>query len=318
MPPSFKKVLGIGYSEGDLPKEHWDRMKRLASNIVMLPKDSPMIPKELTATDCLLVKLGATVDRTMMDMAPELRYIGMLGTGYGRIDTKYAATKKIAVCNIAGYSTEAVAELVFAVLLEHAREVERARRQAREGNYSEAGFTGHDLRGKALGIVGLGRIGSRVAEIGSNGFQMDVRYWSRTHKKNYEKMGVKYQDLETLLKSSDFVSLHLAFNDETKNFLDEKRINLIKSGTVVVNLAPMELVDTSALERRLERGDIVFILDHSDELSEAQAKQLAKYSNCIMYPPIGYTTVESTLAKQTVFLDNIENFLRGRPTNKVN
>ena len=80
----------------------------------------------------------------------------------------------------------------------------------------------------------------------------------------------------------------------------------------------MELVDISALGRRLEKKDMVFILDHSDELSESQAKQLAKHENCILYPPIGYTTVESTLTKQTIFVDNIENFLKGKPTNQVN
>ncbi len=284
----------------------------------MLPRDSPDVSKELASADCLLVKLGAVVDRVMIDNSPALRYVGMYGTGYGRIDTKYAAAKKITVCNIPGYSTEAVAELVFGILLEHMRELERAKRQAREGNYSEATFTGHDLKGKVLGVIGLGRIGSRVAEIGLRGFGMQVRYWSRTRKSKYEKIGAKYQNAERLLGESDFISLHLALNEETKAFLNEIKIKAIRPGAIVINLAPMELLDIDALENRLKAGDISFILDHSDELTSEQAKQLSKYSNCIMYPPIGYTTVESTVAKQTIFVDNIENFLRGKPTNKVN
>ncbi len=319
MASKFKKVLCIGFSDGNLPKSHWDRIRALADKVLLIPKDSPDISTELVSTDCLLVKLAAIVDKPMMDSAPALRYIGMFGTGYGTIDTKYAASKKIVVCNIPGYSTEAVAELVFAALLEHVREIERAKRQAREGNYSESDFTGSDLRGKTLGVIGLGRIGSRTAEIGLQGFGMEVLYWSRTRKKNYEKMGVRYQDLDGLLKRSDFISLHLSGGDETKSFLNDRRINDIKPGAVVVNLAPMTLVDIDALEKRLKLGDITLILDHSDELSKEQAMQLSNYKkNCIMYPPIGYTTVESTLAKQGIFVESIENFLKGKPTNKVN
>jgi len=87
---------------------------------------------------------------------------------------------------------------------------------------------------------------------------------------------------------------------------------------VVVNLAPMELVDIDALEARLKVGDITFILDHSDELEVKKAKKLAKYKNCVMYPPMGYTTKEATEAKRVMFVDNLENYFKGSPTNKVN
>ncbi|HUV43138.1 MAG TPA: 2-hydroxyacid dehydrogenase [Patescibacteria group bacterium] len=315
----FKKILVVGIGKGSLTKETWGKIDRLTEKKVLLPADSKDIQKHLSTTDCLLVSLGITVDKKIIDHAPKLKYIGALSTGYGRIDDAYTAKKRIVVCNIPGYSTEAVTEFAFAAILEHLREVERGKNQARKGDYSEATFFGvSEIKGKKFGVIGLGQIGGRIAEIAHDGFGADVRYWSRIRKKKYERKGIKYQEVESLIKECDFLSLNLAYNKDTENFLNSKRIGLIKSGAVVINLAPMELLDIKALEKRLKKGDITFILDHSDELSPAIAKRLSKYKNCILYPPIAYTTKEATAAKQEIFVQNLENFLKGKPTNKVN
>jgi phosphoglycerate dehydrogenase-like enzyme len=100
--------------------------------------------------------------------------------------------------------------------------------------------------------------------------------------------------------------------------MNDTRIKRIKSGALLLNLAPNELVDFVALEKRLAKGDIVYIADHSDEMTPEQIKLLSKHKNCILYPPIGYTTKEATMGKQEIFVKNIENFLKGSPTNKVN
>lgn len=314
----FKHALMAGYDEGDFKPEEWKRIDQQCDKKTLLPKDSLDVFHHLANIDCLLVKVGSAITKEMTDLAPNLKYIGMFGTGVGRIDTEYAAGKGIAVCNIAGYSTEGVAEFVFAAILEHIREIERAKKQARDGNYSESSFTGTELRGKLFGIIGLGRIGSRIAEIALKGFGAEVIYWSRTRKRDMEQTGAKYQEAEALLKDCDFISLNLEFNKQTAGFMNESRINSIKSGAVVVNLAPMELVDINALAKRLAKKDITFILDHSDELTAEQAKLLSKYKNCIMYPPVAYTTREATEAKRKIFIDNLANFLKGKPTNKVN
>ncbi|MFC2174972.1 2-hydroxyacid dehydrogenase [archaeon] len=313
----LNKILLVGYTEETLEPKQWERLDGLAKGRVLLPKDSPEIPAHSADTDCLLVKLGATVDKDLMDSMPNLKYIGMLGTGCGRIDLAHAASNGITVSNLVGYSTESVAELVFALILEHIREIEKAKAQAREGNYSEDGFEPYEIKNKAFGVVGLGRIGARTAEIALNGFGADVRYWSRTRKEEQEKNGVKYQGLDALLGEVDFVSIHMEANKETNGFFGPELIQKIKPGAVVVNTAPMDLVDTSALANRLAKGDITFILDHSDELSEADAQELSKYKNCVMYPPIGYISKEATLAKLDMFVDNIQNFLEGKPTNVV-
>lgn len=314
----FRQILLLGYSKENLGTNEWKRLEKLSDKVVLISKDDSQLRNKLKITECLLVKLGETVDKELIDASPDLKYIGMLGTGYGRIDTQYAASRKIVVCNIAGYSTEGVAELAFGLILEHIREIARAKTQAQNGNYSEAGFKVFEIKNKNFGIIGLGRIGARIAEIAAYGFGAKVSYWSRNRKKKIESGEIIYQNIDDLLKNSDFISLNLAFNPETKNFLDSSKIQLIKPGAIVINLAPMELVDVDVLEKRLQKEDLTFILDHSDELTVEQVKQLSKYKNCIMYPPIGYITREATEAKLKMFVDNVENFLKGTPSNKVN
>lgn len=149
-------------------------------------------------------------------------------------------------------------------------------------------------------------------------FGADVFYWSRNRNKEFENKGIKYQGIETLLSECDFISSHPAFNKETELFLNENRIAKIKHGALFLNLAPNELVDLNALEKRLAIGDVVYIMDHTDELTSEQAKQLSQYKNCIMYPPIGYTTKEATIKKQEIFVVNVESFLKGEIANRVN
>jgi phosphoglycerate dehydrogenase-like enzyme len=308
----FTKMLCLNYEEGNLKPEYWKRIDKITKQKVLLKADSPDVKKHLDA-DCLLLKLGMGAGKALIDSMPRLKYIGMYGTGFGRIDAAYATKKGITVCNIAGYATEGVAEFVFASLLEYLREVTRAKIQAQTGNYSEASYTGTEIKGKTFGVVGLGRIGGRVAEL-AKGFGANVVYWSHKQK----NAGFKYMEVEALLKTSDIISLHVSFNPDTKGFLAAKRIAMIKPGAVVINTAPMELVDVAALEKRLKKGDFTFILDHSDELDPAVTKRLLAYDNCILYPPIAYTTKEATNAKQDIFVSNLENFLAGKPTNKVN
>ena len=314
----FHKLLLLNFEKSNLKPEYWLRINKISKEKILLKADSPEVKTHLTTADCLLLKLGMGADKTLIDSMPRLKYIGMYGTGFGRIDAAYAKKKGVTVYNIAGYATECVAEFVFAALLEYLREITRAKTQAQTGDYSEASYTGTEIKGKTFGVIGLGRIGGRVAELAAHGFGASVLYWSHKRKEDAEKSGIKYVEIDTLLKTSDTISLHMSFNPETKGFLSEKRIQLIKSGAVVINTAPMELVDVTALEKRLKKGDMTFILDHSDELDPKVAKRLSKYHNCILYPPIAYTTKEATNAKQDIFVSNLENFLKGKPTNKVN
>ena len=127
MDKKFKRVLTIGIDESALNFEYWQRINGLTERIINLPKDSTEIEKELADAECLLIGFGVIVDKKIIEGSPNLKYIGVLATAYGKVDVDYANSKGITVCNIPGYATEAVAEFVFAVILDHIREVERGR-----------------------------------------------------------------------------------------------------------------------------------------------------------------------------------------------
>ncbi|MCL4364149.1 2-hydroxyacid dehydrogenase [Patescibacteria group bacterium] len=303
----FKKILVTGFDKSALDENVWSRIGKLAGKIVFEPTSD---------VDCLFSKFNK-IDKKTIDSLPNLKYIGLLATGYATVDCEYAKSKNIIVTNIPGYATESVAEFVFALILETLRNLEKAKQTGRRGDFSGDGFTASEIKGKTFGIIGMGRIGTRVAEI-ALGFGAKVLYWSRKRKKDIEKKGAKYQSIDILIRKSDFLSLHPNRNKETEKIMNEKRINAIKPWAVFVNVSPMELIDLNALEKRLEKGNITFIFDHPDEMDKRDVKRLAKYKNCIVYPPIGFVSKEARILKQDIFVSNLENFLKGKSPNKVN
>lgn len=313
----FEKTLLVGIDKSALSGESWKKIDKLCQKRVFVPRDSDEIKKQLTDADCLLVGFGVSVAKEDIDIAPKLKYIGILATAFGKVDVSYAKKKGIPVCNLAGYSTESVAEFIIATILENIRGLETGKARGRKGNYSEMGIKATEIKGKAFGVLGLGSIGGRVVQI-ANGFDADVRYWSKHRKKNFEAKGIKYQDADKLIRDADILSINLAQNAATNDFLNSKRIQSLKNGAVVINTTPMELVDIDALAKRLARGDITFILDHSDEMSKEDLAKLSKYKNCIIYPPMAYITDEARIAKQEIFIMNMVNFLKGKPSNVVN
>ncbi|MBI4036500.1 hypothetical protein HY386_01305 [Candidatus Daviesbacteria bacterium] len=313
----FKKTLIINISEDKLDPIYWKKLDELTEKRVSLPKDSPQIQKELTDTDCILRGFQIDVGKKEINAAPNLKYVGVLATAYGEVDTDYAKKKGIIVSNVPGYATESVAELVFAVILERIRGIVEAKERGSKGNYSEAGIKAMEIKDKVFAVLGLGRIGKRVAEI-AKGFGADVRYWSKNRKKDLEKSGIKYQDADKLIAQANIISLNLAETPETKHFLNKKRINSIRPGGLIISTVPNEITDLDALEDRLKKGDITFITDHADELSPKNGKRLSKYENCILYPPIGYISDEARIAKQEIFIGNMKAFLKGKPQHVVN
>ncbi len=313
----FKKILSINVDKNKVSPDYWERIDALTESKVVLPKDDPQIKDNLKDTDCLLVGFGVVVDKETMDSAPNLRYIGILATAFGKVDTEYAKSKGIVVCNLPGYSTESVAEFTIATILEVIRGLEEGKKRGRVGNVSEAGISAFEIKDKIFGVIGLGNIGTRVAEL-ALGFNADVRYWSRSRKEDVEAKGIKYENLDNLVAEATFLSINLAQTPETEKILNGDRLQSLKPGAVVINTAPIELVELDALIERLKKGDITFILDHSDEMAEEDLKKLSPYQNCIIYPPMAYITKEAAINKQEMFTSNIENFLHGNPVNTVN
>jgi phosphoglycerate dehydrogenase-like enzyme len=313
----FRKLVFHNFREEDLPANEWKRISDVCSALVRVKSEE--LPQALKDADGLFVKLGAAVGRKEIADAPDLKTIGMFGTGYGRIDTAFAREKGVTVFNVADYATQSVAEFVFGVLLSHIRALPRAVARTGAGDYSEGSFVASQLRDKTMGIIGLGAIGARVAEIASVGFGMKVLYWSRTRKADHENSLVQYAEADEVLAASEYLSLHLALTPETGNFLSAGKVQKIRSGAVLVNTAPMELMDLEAVEKRLARGDLAFLLDHSDEMALEDLSRLSRLQNCTIYPPIAYVTKEAATRKQAIFVDNIVAASQGtKIPNRVN
>ena len=314
----FKKMVFLNYHGPELWTQYWHRIDRLTANKILISKNDPKLQSELENADAVLLKpVGDKINKAFIDMAPKLRYIGMLGTGTGGIDLAYCNSKKIVVTNIRDYATEGVVEITFGWIFDQIREIEREKNEARRGDYSGSTFSGVEIKGKNFGVIGLGNIGHRTAEI-AKAFGANVRYWSRNRRESEEKiLGIEYMDVNNLIQTSDFITLNISSTPETRNFLDDERINLIKKGAIFINPSPMELINFDALVKRLNKNDMTFIFDHSDEVEPKELNVLKNFKNCIVHLPIGFTTEEATATKQESFAKNIESFLRGSPKNVV-
>lgn len=311
----LKKIAYLGFNGSELDDNYWQELDELSEQRVLTADEAELVKN--SDADGLLVKLGAKVGKDLIDKLPNLKYIGMLGTGYGGIDTKYAKSRDIAVTNIADYATEGVAEFTFGILIEWCRGVSRALGLAWDGVYEDDDHPGMEIKGKKFGVIGLGNIGRRTAEL-AQAFGADVSYWSRNRKNEAEKDGIKYCELDELIASSDIITLNLALNSETEGIINAERINSLKHQAIFINPSPMELVDFTALVERLKKNDIVFMLDHSDEMTDEQLKVLKPLSTCKIYPAIAYLTREASQLKKRIYVDNLKNYLAGKPTNKVN
>ena len=310
----MKKSVFIDHKDGELDPKIFNRIRKHFSSVDFVMSDDPKKLQRVKDADALFVKIFTKIDKTVIDAAPKLKFIDVCSTAFDAIDAKYARTKGVTVCNLGAYSAEAVAEFFFAALLEAGRALEKAKNQARKEDYSFDKFLGTELKGKTLGVIGAGTIGGRIAMI-SAGFGMNVLYVTKTKKPKLAKFGARKVTLETLAKQSDFVSINLVLNKETRGIVSKKIINSFKKGCVVINLAPPALVDQDAI---LARKNITFIFDHSDDIDPSLAKRFLKTKHCVVYPPVAFRTTEANFSRWDTFAGNIERFVAGKPQNVVN
>lgn len=288
-------------------------MDNLYERRVLLSRDDSSLMSELKDCDVLLLGFQVPTDKDIFDAAPNLKLINILATAYGTVNLEEASKRDIPVCNLAGYSTEAVAEFTIATLLYHARQLEEGVKRGKAGNYDFEGMSARELKSSNFGVVGLGSIGGRVAELAA-GFSANVSYWSREPK----DVPFTYKGLDKLLAESDYLSINVAQTPDTEHMLNADTIPKIKSGAVVISTVPPEVVDTDAMAARLAKGDITYISDHGDEMSEENLNKLKQRSNCLLLPAIGFITAEARINKQEIFVSNMTGFLEGKVQNRVN
>ena len=222
------------------------------------PLDKGKILSRLKEAQVVLTN-KVPLEKEVLEKLPKLKYIGITATGYNIIDLDYCQKNNITVTNVPEYSTEAVAQFTFALLLEITSKVGRHNRLVHEGRWSETpDFTFWEaplmeLKGKKMGLLGFGMIGKEVAKI-AQAFSMEVYFYN--HRKKTAPKGVMQLPLDELLQISDIVSLHLPLFPETEKIINEKSLGQMKTGSILINTARGPLVDEKAVCKALETGKL--------------------------------------------------------------
>ena len=303
---------------GDLS---WGSLKELGEVTVYERTRREEIAGRAADADIVLTN-KVVMDREMMALLPRLKYIGVLATGYNVVDIEAAREKDIIVTNVPAYSTESVAQTVFAHLLTVTNRTEHYAQQNRQGRWAEnRDFCYWDtelteLAGKTMGIVGLGHIGRRVAEI-ALAFGMQVK--AMTSKKAEElPAGIQKADLQSLLATSDVVSLHCPLTDGTKHLIHRETLRLMKPSAILINTGRGPLVDDEALAEALNEGRLrAYCADVVTEEPPKADHPLLHAPNAFITPHIAWATVEARKRLLQTAIGNVEAFVNGHPVNVV-
>lgn len=319
----FNKLVMVSFTEAEFSRSVWMEIAGFAGSVVCISRGeasdkSRRYLKALSNADAAILQVGQPADADLMNAAPELRYIGVYGTGYGMVDVKEATRRAITVCNIPDYSTRSVAEFTVAIILADLRELHRAAGAAAAGNFSEATYTGRDLGALTVGIVGAGTIGARVARLVHHAFGSSTIYWSRSTKADLDDEGISYAALETLLSTCDIVTLHVASNTGTQGLLHRERLALLKPGALLVCTVPMDVIEYVPLMSALRAEALRLVFDHADEMTPSDAAELTRLPTVTAYPPVAYTTEDATRRKHRILVESLRAFVAGRPVHTVN
>jgi len=264
------------------------------------------------------IMIGWELPVEVMRKAPRLEVISFLGTGAANnIDLPEAAARGITVSNTPGYGDNAVAEHALALLFAVARDIPRHDRTLRTKGWDQLD-PGFELRGKKLGLIGLGGIGSRVAEI-ARGLGMEVLAWTRNPSpERARRAGVTFAPLEDVLGESDVISLHLLLTPETENLLGAAELDRMKPGAVFINTARAQLVDEAALIERLRDRRIAAAgIDVYRQEPLPSGDPLLGLDNVVATPHVGFNTPEATTAMVDFAIDNLVQYFAGDPINVV-
>lgn len=266
--------------------------------------------------DILLAIFSRPIDREMIDAGKNLKLISNYGVGYNNIDIRYAREKGITVCNTPQAVSVPTAELCMALMLSAARripEMDQRIRTEKESMWGVMKNLGVGLEGKTLGIIGMGHIGQEVAHRAA-AFGMNILYYNR----RTEVPGYERADLKTLLRRSDFITLHTPLNEESKHLIGEKELKLMKKTAILVNTARGAVIDEQALCQCLKNREIAAAALDVFEREPHITEELYTLDNVILVPHIGTATIDCRIAMAEEALENIRNFLSGHPTNVVN
>lgn len=246
-----------------------------------------------------------------------LKLLSVAFTGVDHIALAACRAKNITVCNAAGYSTNAVAELTFGLAISVIRNIVPCDARCRSCGTKD-GLVGFELYGKTFGIVGTGAIGSRVAQI-ARAFGCHVIASSRTEKPELQAAGVEYVPLETLLQTADFISLHVPLTEATKNLIDAKAVALMKPGAVLLNTSRGPVIDSEAVAAALNDGRLggAGIDVFENEPPIAAEHLLCGAKNAVLTPHVAFASREALEKRAEIVFANINCWLEGKPQNVI-
>lgn len=256
----------------------------------------------------VIVESNIPLRKDFLDACPNLKMLSIAFTGLDHIDMEECRRRGIEVMNAAGYSTEAVAELAIALMIDVFRKVRDNDLITRQCDRKGL-MPGREIGGKTVGIVGMGNIGQRVAKI-AQAFGCRVLAWNRTKK---EVEGVAFVDKDTLLRQSDIITLHIALNDETRDFITAKDFALMKPSAILVNTARGPVVNETALAEALKNNTIAGAATdvYGQEPPLKKDNPLFDAPNLIMLPHIGFATEEAFVLRLGIVVKNVENWMKG-------
>ncbi|PEY35126.1 hydroxyacid dehydrogenase [Bacillus cereus] len=264
--------------------------------------------------DALLSLLSTKVTKEVIDAAPDLKIIANYGAGYDNIDHKYALEKGIAVTNTPKVSTEATAELTFALLLAAARRISEGDTLCRTvgfNGWAPLFFLGREVYGKTIGVIGLGEIGKAVAKR-AKAFGMNILYTGPNRKSEAEnELEATYVTLEELLQTADFITINCAYNSNLHHMIDEEQFKMMKKTAYIVNAARGPIMNELALAHALETNEIEGAALDVFEFEPKIAEKLKGLKNVVLTPHVGNATFETRDAMAEMAVRNILAVLDG-------
>ena len=297
------------------------QIAREAADVSVWEEDRPIPRAALVANvadaDGLLCMLTDKIDAELLDAAPRLKVVSQMAVGVDNIDLAACAARNIAVGNTPDVLTDATADIAFGLMLATARRLMESERFLRAGEWktwSPSLLTGADVHHATLGIVGMGRIGREVARR-AKGFSMNILYASREWKQEAEEeFGARRVDFDTLLATSDFISLHTALTPETRHLIGAAELAKMKPSAILINTARGAIVDQAALCHALQTRQIAGAgLDVFEVEPLPLDDGLLKCDNVVLTPHIGSASVATRAQMAVLAAQNLVAGIQGRP-----
>lgn len=304
-------------TQGDLSLEP---LKEFGEVIVHELTDYDKIAERVKDADAIICN-KTPLNADTLKLASHLKYIGLFATGYNNIDTEYCSEHGITVCNAGSYSSDAVCQHTFALILECMNRVGDYSSFVADGNwknsltFSPFVFPLNELAGKTLGIVGYGNIGKAVGRV-AKAFNMNVLAYKRSP---VDEKGITFTDLDTLLRNSDIVTVHCPLNESSYRLFDKEAFNKMKDGAIFINTARGAVMDEYALKDALESGKLAYAgIDVLETEPMAKNCPICGIKNCFITPHIAWAPMETRERLMGIVCSNLRSFLNGAPINVVN